>query len=202
MVEVINADFITSAPSIKEALPEGVAEVAFLGRSNVGKSSLINSLANHKNLAKKSSTPGKTRLINFFKVTYNTQDRKSVHFVDLPGFGYAKVSKKEKSIWERNLNIFVQKRLSIRLFLHLVDARHPQLQIDKDMEEYILSFKRGDQAYVRVFTKSDKLNQKELGKLKREYPNSLMISNLKKRGIRELNQFIFTSLLGEQAKDE
>ncbi|MBS9778781.1 MAG: YihA family ribosome biogenesis GTP-binding protein [Campylobacteraceae bacterium] len=199
MVRVVDSYFLTSAPSIKEVLPEGTAEVAFLGRSNVGKSSLINALTNHKNLAKKSSTPGKTRLINFFKIIYNTEDKKSVHFVDLPGFGYAKVSKSEQGLWERNLTTFVEKRLSIRLFLLLVDARHPNLQIDKDVEEYLLGIKRGDQKVVKVFTKIDKLNQKEISKLKREYPDSLMISNLKKRGLEKLNEFIFITLLGEWA---
>lgn len=199
MIEVINASFLTSAPSIKEAMPEGIAEVAFLGRSNVGKSSLINALANHKNLAKKSSTPGKTRLINFFQITYNTEDKKQVHFVDLPGFGYAKVSKSEQGLWEKNLTSFIQKRLSIRLFLLLVDSRHPNLDIDKDVEKFLLDIKKGDQKVLRVFTKSDKLKQKDLSKIKKDYPHALMISSVKKRGIKELNQIIFTSLLGNEA---
>ncbi len=199
MIDIVNAKFLTSAPTIKECIPEGVAEVAFLGRSNVGKSSLLNALANHKNLAKKSSTPGKTRLINFFEMTYNTEDKKRVHFVDLPGFGYAKVSKKEQGLWEKHLTYFLENRLSIRTFLLLVDARHRALEIDKNVEKYLLKTKRGDQEVIKVFTKVDKLNQKELSLLKRENPNALMVSTLKKRGIKELNQKIFTSLLGYEA---
>lgn len=200
MIEVVNASFLTSAPSIKKAIPEGVAEVSFLGRSNVGKSSLINSLTNHKNLAKKSSTPGKTRLINFFQITYNTEDKKQVHFVDLPGFGYAKVSKSEQRLWEKNLTYFIKNRLSIRLFLLLIDARHPKLDIDIEVDNFLQKIKRGDQMVLKVFTKVDKLNQKELSKLKRDFPNALMVSTLKKRGIKQLNETIFTSLLGDEAK--
>ncbi len=198
-IEVISAKFLTSAVGVKDSMPEGVAEVSFLGRSNVGKSSLINALANHKNLAKKSSTPGKTRLINFFEITYNTEDRKKVHFVDLPGFGYAKVSKSEQNIWQRNLTSFLENRLSIRLFLLLVDSRHRDLKNDIEVEQYLNSIKRGDQTILKVFTKIDKLNQKEIGKLKRENPNAIMLSTLKKKGISELNQVIFTHLLGQNA---
>lgn len=199
MIDIVEAKFLTSAPSLRECLPEGTAEATFLGRSNVGKSSLINALSNHKNLAKKSSTPGKTRLINFFQITYNTEDKKRVHFVDLPGFGYAKVSKSEQGLWERNLTNFVKNRISIRTFVLLIDSRHRNLPIDKGVEEFLFEIKKGDQEIVKVFTKVDKLNQKELSKLKKENPNALMVSTLKKRGIKELNQKIFTSLLGAEA---
>ncbi len=195
-LKVIDAKFLTSAPSLKEALPEGVAEVVFLGRSNVGKSSLINALVDHKNLAKRSSTPGKTRLINFFGITYNTPQKHQVHFVDLPGFGYAKVSKSEQGLWEKNLTSFVKNRLSLRVFLLLVDARHSELEIDKQVQSYLESIKKGDQVIIKVFTKLDKLNQKQVHALKRAYPDALMVSTLKKRGLDELNKLIFTSLLG------
>ncbi len=199
MIKVIDAKFLTSAVGTKDSVSEGVAEVSFLGRSNVGKSSLLNALANHKNLAKKSSTPGKTRLINFFEITYNTEDKKKVHFVDLPGFGYAKVSKSEQNIWQRNLTSFLKKRLSIRLFLLLIDSRHRNLSNDKEVEEFLYSIKRGDQNIIKVFTKIDKLNQKEISKLKRENPNALMVSSLNKKGIDKLNEIIFSNLLGEYA---
>ncbi len=199
MATIINAKFLTSALGLKDSVPEGVVEVSFLGRSNVGKSSLINSLANHKNLAKKSSTPGKTRLINFFEIIYDTEDRKRVHFVDLPGFGYAKVSKSEQNIWQKNLTSFLKNRLSLRLFLLLIDARHRNLKNDREVEDFLRSIKRGDQSILKVFTKIDKLNQKELFLLKKENPNALMVSTLKKRGLKELNDLIFTTLLGDQA---
>jgi len=97
MIEIVEAKFITSAPNIERA-PDSLEqnEVVFMARSNVGKSSLLNALTNHKGLAKVSSTPGKTRLINYFDITFINRDtaQKSVaKFVDLPGFGYAKVSK-------------------------------------------------------------------------------------------------------------
>lgn len=196
MIKVIHASFITSAISVKDSVPEGVVEVAFLGRSNVGKSSLINALTNYKNLAKSSSTPGKTRLINFFNVTYLVDEqRQDVHFIDLPGFGYAKVSKVQKKEWEKNLTNFVKERLSLRLFLLLVDARHPNLPIDKEVNEYIKSIQRGDQEVLRVFTKCDKLKQKEIFHLKKEYPNALHVSTVKKKGIDELNEAIYNTLI-------
>ena len=97
MARLIQAEFVTSAQNITQALPQDLSEIAIMGRSNVGKSSFINSLTNRKNLAKSSSTPGKTRLINFFDITYLCdEDRMKARLVDLPGFGYARVSKTEK----------------------------------------------------------------------------------------------------------
>jgi GTP-binding protein len=195
MARIINANFITSAPSIKLALPADMSEIAVMGRSNVGKSSFINSLTNRKNLAKSSSTPGKTRLINFFDIEFVCKDeRMMARLVDLPGFGYAKVSKSEKKAWQKSLTEFITNRSSIRLFIHLLDARHPNMPIDQDVREYLNSIKRGDQEILEIFTKSDKLNQKELGKLKKEYPNSLIVSNLKKSGISKATDKIFEQL--------
>ncbi len=192
MIRIVEAKFLTSASSISDSLSEGVSEVVFLGRSNVGKSSIINAVTNSKNLAKSSSTPGKTRLINFFDVRFLKDDESfNIRFVDLPGFGYAKVSKSVKNEWQRSLNEFLLKRDSIRVFIHLVDARHPRLEIDKMVGEYLDDIKRGDQKVLRVFTKIDKLNQKEKSALKREYPDSLMISNSKKTGIDKLKEEIF-----------
>ncbi len=199
-MKVIEANFIKSAQSISDSLPPDISEVAFLGRSNVGKSSLLNSLVNRKNLAKSSSTPGKTRLINFFEVSYKKdeiEDRFLLRFVDLPGFGYAKVSKTEKRNWEKNLTNFLSNRHSIRVFIQLIDARHHNLEIDVLTYEFLSSLKRGDQTLIQVFTKVDKLNQKEFNKLKDEYKNGIFISNLKKTGIDELNSKIFNFVFGE-----
>ncbi len=180
---VVEAAFIKSAQSIADSLPEDMSEVVFLGRSNVGKSSTLNSLTQRKNLAKSSATPGKTQLINFFETRYLYNETSyPVRFVDLPGFGYAKVSKTLKEVWQKNLVEFIQHRVSIRLFIHLRDARHPHAKIDDDVEEYISEFIRPDQRYLTVFTKIDKLNQKERAKLKREFPGSITVSNLKKNG--------------------
>ena len=180
---VVEAKFIKSAQSIADSLPEDMSEVVFLGRSNVGKSSTLNSLTQRKNLAKSSATPGKTQLINFFETRYlYNEESYPVRFVDLPGFGYAKVSKSLKEVWQKNLVEFIKHRVSIRLFIHLRDARHPHAKIDDDVEEYISEFIRPDQRYLTVFTKIDKLNQKERSKLKRDFPGSITVSNLKKNG--------------------
>jgi len=189
--------FLKSAPSIKEAIKPNFLEVALLGRSNVGKSSFLNAFTNQK-IAKVSSTPGKTKLINFFEIEEN--DRKYI-LIDLPGFGYAKVSKSVLKDWGRNLDEFLKNRFNIKLFIHLRDARHPNLDIDNNVDEYLKSFLRKDQQILTIFTKIDKLKQSEIAKLKREYPNALMVSNIKKRGFKEVRKRINEILWGER-KDE
>ncbi len=194
---VVEAAFIKSAQSIADSLPEDMSEVVFLGRSNVGKSSTLNSLTQRKNLAKSSATPGKTQLINFFETRYLYNETSyPVRFVDLPGFGYAKVSKTLKEVWQKNLVEFIQHRVSIRLFIHLRDARHPHAKIDDDVENYISDFIRPDQKYLTVFTKIDKLNQKERAKLKREFPGSITVSNLKKNGHDRVHHEILQTIFG------
>lgn len=192
---IVEANFIKSAQSITDSLPENMSEVVFLGRSNVGKSSTLNGLTQRKNLAKSSATPGKTQLINFFETRYLYHEQSyPVRFVDLPGFGYAKVSKTLKEVWQKNLVEFIQHRVSIRLFIHLRDARHPHAKIDDDVEAYIADFIRPDQKYLTVFTKIDKLNQKERNKLKREFPGSIILSNLKKNGHDRVHQTILKTI--------
>ncbi len=190
MIEIINSAFVTSAPNVAAA-PENeyLNEVVFMARSNVGKSSLLNALSQRKSLAKVSSTPGKTRLINFFDITMVDRDndaRLEAIFVDLPGFGYAKVSKSIKSDWEKNLTDFIAERKQIKIFLHLVDCRHPNLAIDYSVADYLDQVCREDQVIVRVFTKIDKLNQKEQGKLLRDFPGAILVSSAKKRGTNKL----------------
>lgn len=195
VLRVVNASFIKSAQSINDSVDDSVSEVVFMGRSNVGKSSTINLLSNRKNLAKSSSTPGKTQLINFFDIEYRLgDDPYHIRYVDLPGFGYAKVSKTLKQIWQKNLVDFIQNRVSIRLFIHLRDARHPSTKIDKEVEEYIHGFIRPDQRYLSVFTKIDKLNQKEKTALKKQYPDSIFLSNSKKHGDVKVHSEIFDTI--------
>ncbi len=192
---IVEANFVKSAQSIADSLSEDMSEVVFLGRSNVGKSSTLNTLTQRKNLAKSSATPGKTQLINFFETRYLYNEASySVRFVDLPGFGYAKVSKSLKEIWQKNLIEFIEHRVSIRLFIHLRDARHPHAKIDDDVEHYISKFIRPDQKYLTVFTKIDKLNQKERSKLKREFPSAITLSNLKKNGHQQIHYEILKTI--------
>ncbi len=197
-MKIIDAQFITSATSIKDSLSPDVAEVAFLGRSNVGKSSLLNSLTKKKALAKASSTPGKTKLINFFEVKFKKDDENTfkARFVDLPGFGYAKVAKSLKEDWEQHLTDFLHKRESLRIFVHLIDSRHPDLEIDKNVDEFLKYIKKGDQIIINAFTKIDKLNQSELSKLRAKNPDGIFITNLKQKGIDDLTEKIATYLFG------
>jgi GTP-binding protein len=201
-MRIIDAQFLMSAYSIVESPNPDVAEIAFIGRSNVGKSSLLNSLTKRKSLAKSSSTPGKTQLINFFDIKFkddeNLEDsHRFARFVDLPGFGYAKVSKSLKRDWNKNLTEFLERRICLQIFVHLIDSRHSELEIDKSVDDFLKYIKKGDQLILNVFTKTDKLNQAELQKLKQKYPDGIFISNLKNKGIDTLESTISKYLFGK-----
>ena len=197
---ITEANFLQSAQGIADSPSPDRAEVAFLGRSNVGKSSLLNTLTNRKGLAKSSSTPGKTQLINYFEIKFKTGNEELPYlfarFVDLPGFGYAKVAKSLKAEWNRNLTAYLEQRPNLQIFVHLIDSRHPLLDIDKNVDEFLKTIKRGDQIIVQAFTKIDKLKMNDLAKLKREYPEGIFISNLKKKGMIDLQNKITGYLFG------
>lgn len=146
------AEFITSAARPGQYPPEGVFEIAFAGRSNVGKSSLINALLGRRKLVKVSSTPGKTRTINFFNI--NDEFR----IVDLPGYGYAKVSKKESDDWGRMMEEYLSKRNGLLRVIQLVDIRHEPTAQDRQMYDYLRYY--GLSGTVAA-TKSDKLSRNE-----------------------------------------
>ena len=166
-IKVIDSRFISSASNIQNAPFELHTEIAILGRSNVGKSTLINLLLDSKNLAKSSSTPGKTRLINFFTSSWMKDNIKyDLRFIDFPGFGFAKVSKELKKQWDRNLSIFIRNRSSIKLFLHLIDSRHINLDLDSNIRDFLISLNRKDAFILEVFTKADKINRNDYFKLK------------------------------------
>ena len=162
-MKITKAEFICSNTKVDLCPQEQIPEYAFIGRSNVGKSSLINMLVERKKLAKTSSTPGKTRLINHFKI--NDQ----WFLADLPGYGYAKVSKKEREFFARMIEQYATKRTNLVCFFVLIDARIPPQQIDLDFIEWL-----GDSnlPFVIVLTKVDKINQtgksRNLGLLKEE----------------------------------
>lgn len=202
MIEIIDSSFVTSAPNIR-LTPENEYqnEVAFMARSNTGKSSLLNTLTKRKSLAKVSATPGKTRLINYFDVVFadrETNERLSAKFVDLPGFGYAKVAKSLKTDWESNLTSFIAERKQIRVFVHLIDCRHPDLEIDRSVDVYLQEICSPDQVIVTIFTKIDKLNQKELSELKKRFPGAIMVSNTKRRGVDAIVEHLYRLLKSDE----
>jgi len=157
MMEIKQAEFIISAAQKIQFPANNMAEIAFVGRSNVGKSSLINSLTNRRKLVKVSSTPGKTRLVNFFMIN------NEFYFVDLPGYGYAKVSKSQLKDWAVTVeNYLVGRRQLVKVVL-LVDSRHKPTNDDITMYEWI---KHYNYKCMVVATKSDKITKNE--KIKNE----------------------------------
>lgn len=145
-----NTHFITSAPDIRHLPEDEGIEVAFAGRSNAGKSSALNRLTNQKNLAKTSKTPGRTQLINLFKVTENC------HIVDLPGYGFAQVPVELKKKWQKSLGEYLQKRECLKGLVVLMDIRHPM----KDLDQQLIYWAVEVNIPVQVLlTKADKLKQ-------------------------------------------
>ncbi|PYS72626.1 MAG: YihA family ribosome biogenesis GTP-binding protein [Acidobacteria bacterium] len=152
---------ITSAEFLKSALKEAdwphdnIPEIAFLGRSNVGKSSLINSLLGVRGLARTSSTPGRTQVLNFFLI--NRQFR----VVDLPGYGYARAPKAVKAEWSSAAEEYLAKRQQLVLSIHIVDSRHEPSKQDLQLHEWLVHHHK---PHLIVATKSDKLSKNELGR--------------------------------------
>lgn len=146
-----NVEFELSAGTAKQLPKATLPEIAFSGRSNVGKSSLINKLVNRKALARTSATPGKTATINFYRLA-------ACRFVDLPGYGYAKVSKSEKDRWAALVNGYFAQERQLDLVLQLVDMRHKPTADDMQMIDFLQS---GGYPFAVVCTKSDKLNKSE-----------------------------------------
>lgn len=148
----ISAEFITSAARLVDMPTDQLPEVAVVGRSNVGKSSLINALVNRRNLARTSGTPGKTQTVNFYLID------QAFYMVDLPGLGYAKVSKAQREAWGRLIRGYVRRRSTLRLVIHLVDSRRQLSDLDLEVSLIVSEY---DRRYLVLLTKSDKLNQKE-----------------------------------------
>lgn len=154
-MKITSAEFVKSAFNKSHWLDDGRPEIAFLGRSNVGKSSLINSLLLRKGLARTSNTPGRTQSINFFLINEN------FYFADLPGYGYARVSKTMRNDWGKMAEEYLAERSELSLCVQLIDARHEPSALDKQLNEWLLFNKR---PHIAVATKADKLSKNELQK--------------------------------------
>lgn len=185
-------EFVGSFPSHSSCPISEYPEYAFIGRSNVGKSSLINLITDRKEIAKVSSTPGKTQLINYFEVN------ESWHLVDLPGYGYAKASKKNRAKWAKMIDLYLIKRKQLQCAFVLIDSRIPLQEIDRDfiskLGEYQIPF-------VLVFTKIDGIKAGKLkGNIKAikenlleewtELPQTFITSSTKRQGREEILDFI------------
>jgi GTP-binding protein len=152
-MNINSATFIASSPDYKKCPQIDLPEFAFIGRSNVGKSSLINMLTGRKSLAKVSGTPGKTRLINHFLAN------EAWYIVDLPGIGFAKISKSERTRLESMIEGYLLHRKNLKLIFLLVDSRHEPQKIDLDFMAWLI---RNNLSFALLFTKSDKLSKTEL----------------------------------------
>lgn len=148
-MKIITAEFLTSVAKREDILSTGLPELAFVGRSNVGKSSLINSLTGVKKLAKTSSLPGLTKLVNYFEIN------KKCLFVDLPGYGFAKTSKVQQGEWSSLIGDYLLTSEDLRIVLLLLDIRHLPNQLDRIMIDFLLSNKI---SFAIVATKADKLS--------------------------------------------
>jgi GTP-binding protein len=176
-MKITRAEFLKSAFTEPDWPADQKPEVAFMGRSNVGKSSLINSLLGTRGLARTSSTPGRTQSLNFF--TINNQFR----FVDLPGFGYARVPKPLKTSWGEMVTSYLAKRERLVLSIHIVDSRHEPTTLDLQLHEWLVHNAR---PRIIVATKSDKLSNNELKqslmRVQRAFSNDRVVAYSAKTG--------------------
>jgi GTP-binding protein len=154
-MKILSAEFLLSAVSAVQYPRQPMPEVAFAGRSNVGKSSLINTLLLHKGLAKTSSTPGKTQAINFFVINQRCM------LVDLPGYGYAKVPQHVKATWGKMIETYLQQRPWLRAVVHIVDVRHEPTLQDRQLRDWLI---HGGIEIITVATKADKLKRMQRAK--------------------------------------
>jgi len=168
-MKILSAEFLKSAYSRLHLPSDGYPEIAFLGRSNVGKSSLLNSLLQRKGLARTSNTPGRTQCINYFLIN------ESFYFVDLPGYGFAKVSKAMRADWGKMAEEYLGSREELALCIHLVDSRHEPTSLDIQLNEW-LTF--NEKEHLIVATKADKLSNNELAKQLRIIEKALPASRV------------------------
>jgi GTP-binding protein len=151
-MKITSAQFVKSAVWPPQYPPAAMPEIAFAGRSNVGKSSLINTLVGQKNLAKTSNTPGRTQLINFFSIN------DSLSFVDLPGYGFAKVSRSMKKDWGEMIETYLKERLSLAMVILILDIRRDPSDEDLSLRDWLESYRI---PYLYILTKADKLSNNQ-----------------------------------------
>lgn len=187
-MKITSAEFIISNSDVKKCPTEPIPEYAFIGRSNVGKSSLINMLTGNKNLAKTSGKPGKTQLINHFKINNNW------FLVDLPGYGYAKVSKSTKAIFQKFITEYFENREQLVSAFVLIDIRHEAQKIDIDFINYL-----GENGipFGIIFTKADKIPKGSIKKQVIAYEKALLANNWE-----EMPPYFVTSSESGQGKEE
>lgn len=208
-MDILKAEYIISKPEVAQCPVADRPEFAFIGRSNVGKSSLINMLTGQKNLAKTSAEPGKTQLINHFGIVSKkhslSKNTKQWYLVDLPGYGYAKVSQKSRRRWEQMIENYIRKRENLANLFVLIDSRHTPQKIDL---EFIQQLGIWGIPFAIVFTKMDKekpgavkrnveLFLAELAKEWESLPPYFLTSSLNKEGKDELLKFLETILENE-----
>ena len=195
-----NATFFISAHHLRDLPPASGVEVAFAGRSNAGKSSALNTLANHNRLAYVSKQPGRTQLINFFTLG---NDR---HLVDLPGYGYAKVPEAMRNHWQTVLSRYLSERSSLAGLVLVMDSRHPLTPLDRQMLDWFSP--SGKPVHV-LLTKSDKLSRSEstltlnkvIKELKEGWGDNISVqlfSSLKKRGVEDAEKVIGAWLFADE----
>lgn len=164
-MKIKSAEFVISNTDVSKCPKDKLPEYAFIGRSNVGKSSLINMLTNHKSLAKTSGKPGKTQLINHFLINKNW------FLVDLPGYGYASVSKDQRKTFQKFIKDYFNKRMQLACTFVLIDSRHEPQKIDLEFMEFLGT---SEIPFCIVFTKTDKLNKSTLPKNIEHYKKELL----------------------------
>jgi len=170
-MKITSAQFIKSAVWPPQYPPATMPEIAFVGRSNVGKSSLINTLVGRKNLAKTSNTPGRTQLINFFTIN------EKISFVDLPGYGFAKVPQSVKKDWGDMMDAYLRERQSLCLVIFILDIRRDPSDDDVSLRDWLMHYRI---PYLYILTKSDKLSNNQAIARKRAIEKILQISSEKK----------------------
>jgi GTP-binding protein len=196
-MHIISAQYLTSSPDYTKCPPANRPEYAFIGRSNVGKSSLINMLCDNQKLAKTSGTPGKTQLINHFDITStaspSSKTTRHWYMVDLPGYGFAKVSQRDRNRWEQMIEHYLRKRENLLTIFVLIDSRHAPQKIDL---QFVNQLGAWEVPFNLLFTKADKENQRAVAANVKAFLNAMRAE------WEFLPAHVVTSAVKKQGKDK